>query len=276
MRLEELEKELEETKLVKERVKVEARPSPETYEKVVRFANEVRKKYGDLIKSVMIFGSAARGKLKPGSDIDVWVVLDDTSTKSSEEFERITAHLYLIARELKDIHIQTTPLTQFWQWIRIGSPELINFLRYGLPIYDTGFIKPVQRMLQSGLIPPSKETIRLKAAAATARLKKIGLDLKSMIFDLRYSVLDICQAVAMHFYKEQPDAAAMPGIFKKLMEEKGLEAEWIEKFERLDRLWKDIEHERIKDVGIDHLKEAHELASSLIERFKKFLPEVES
>jgi predicted nucleotidyltransferase len=271
MQLEELEKELEEMKLIKEKIKPEA-PSQEVYSKVAKFTQMARKQYGELIKSVLIFGSAARGKLKPGSDIDVWVILDDTSTKSSEELEGITTHLHLMARELKDLHIQTTPLTQFWQSIRVGSPEFINFLRYGLPIYDTGFIKPVQNMLKAGLLPPSEETVKLKAAAAEGRLKKLQLDLKSMIFELRYSVLDMCQAVVMHFYKEQPDAAAMPGFLEKLAKEHGLEAEWIESFKRLDQLWKEIEHEKVKEVTTAHVEEAFKLARALIDRFKKFLP----
>lgn len=223
MTIEKLEKELEEVHLAKreeQEAKVMKGPSKELYAKIVQFTNLARKQYGDIIKSVLIFGSAARGTMVKGSDADIWVILDDTATKTSEDLEKVNTQLYLIAHELKDIHIQTTLLTEFWQWVKMGSPELVNYLRYGLPVYDSGFIKPIQRMLQMGLLPPSEETIALKARAAEARLKKIKIDIKSMIFELRYTMLDIVQSVVMYFYKATPDYRAAPDYIEKLVKEK--------------------------------------------------------
>ncbi len=272
MALEKLEEELEKAEKLVEEVKEVKKPPKEVYSKVIAFTNEARKQYGEIIKSVLIFGSAARGMMKEGSDIDVWVILDDTATKSSEDLQKVNTQLYLIAQELKDLHIQTTTLTEFWNWVKLGSPELINFLRYGLPIYDTGFIKPVQRMLQMGLIPPSEEAVKLKARASEARVKKIELDLKSMIFELRYAATDACQAVIMHYYKAQPDQKAIPGFLEKLVKEEKLEPEFIEKFEELDKLWKDIDHKIVKEVSPAYLEKALKLAKEIIERMKKLLP----
>jgi predicted nucleotidyltransferase len=272
MPLEKLEEELEDVELVK---KEEAKPDiskTEIYGKVVKFTNEARKHYGNLIKSVLIFGSLVRGDAKKTSDADVWVILDDTATKSSEDLEKVISHLYLISHELKDIHIQATTLTEFWNWIKIGSPELVNFLRYGLPIYDTGFIKPVQRMLSMGLIPPSEEAIVLKARAADARYKKIKLDLKSMIFELRYTATDIIQSVVMYYYKAQPDAKSIPDYLKKLIKEKKLEKVYAEKFDELNKLWKDIDHKEIKEVTTEHVEKALKLTKEIIDRFKELLP----
>lgn len=273
MVIENLEKELEDVALAnKEEQEMEERRK-KLIEKVVKFTNEARKQFGNIVKSVLIFGSAAKGELKKTSDADVWVILDDTATKSSEDLDKVSGQLYLIAHELKDLHIQITPLTEFWQWVRAGSPELVNFLRYGLAIYDTGFIKPVQRMLQMGLLPPSEETISLKAKAAVARLKKLKLDLKSMIFELRYSATDIIQAVVMYYYKAQPDQKVIPEFLEKLVLDKGLEKEYVEKFKELDRMWKDLEHKIVKEVDAQYLKKAFDLAYDIIERFKRLLPE---
>lgn len=272
MPLEKLEEELEDVELAKKKDQ-EASPLKEIYSKVVKFTNEARKQYGDIIKSVLIFGSAAKGTMVKGSDADVWVVLDDTATKSSEDLDKVNSQLYLIAHELKELHIQTATLTEFWQWIKMGSPELVNYLRYGLVIYDTGFIKPVQRMLQMGLIPPSEETIGLKAKAAEIRFKKIKLDVKSMIFELRYTATDIVQAVIMYFYKAQPDQKAIPEFLEKLVKEKKLEKEYVDKFKELDKLWKDIDHKVIKEVTTEHLEKALSLTKEMIDRFKELLPE---
>lgn len=273
MSLENLEDELEEVHLAKKEGEEEIKTPEEIYGKVVKFTNEARKQYGNLIKSVLIFGSAAKGTMKKGSDADIWVVLDDTATKSSEDLEKVNAQLYLIAHELKDLHVQMTALTEFWQWVKAGSPELVNFLRYGLIIYDTGFIKPVQKMLQMGLLPPSEETISLRARAAEARYRKIKLDLKAMIFELRYAATDAVQAVVMHYYKEQPDQKAIPEFLEKLVKEKKLEKEYIEKFKELDKLWKDIDHKIVKEVDAGYLEKALKLTREIVDRFKKLLPE---
>lgn len=270
MPLENLEEELEKVELAKkEKEKLE---ETEIYAKVMKFTIEAKKHYGDIIKSVLIFGSLVRGDARKTSDADVLVVLDDTATKTSEDLDKVNSHLYLIAHELKDIHIQTHTLTEFWQWVRMGSPELVNFLRYGLPVYDTGFIKPVQRMLEMGLIPPSEETISLKARASDIRYKKIKADIKSMVFELRYTAMDIIQAVVMYFYKSQPDYKDAPKFLQKLVEEKGLEKEYVEKFEELDKLWKDLDHKVIPEATTQHLDKALQLTKEIVERFKKFLP----
>lgn len=274
MTIEKLEDELEDTELVKkeEQEKRVAKTPKEIFAKVVTFTNEARKQYGDLIKSALIFGSAAKGTMVKGSDADVWVILDDTATKSSEDLEKVNTSLYLIAYQLKELHIQTTTLTEFWNWMKMGSPELINFLRYGLVVYDTGFIKPVQRMLQMGLLPPSEEAITLKARASEARYRKIKIDIKSMIFELRYTATDICQAVIMYFYKSQPDQKGIPEFLEKLVSEKKLEKEYIEKFKELDQLWKDIDHKVVKNATTEHLERALVLTREIIDRFKKLLP----
>lgn len=273
MVIESLEDELEDVELAKKEEQEQAELQKKVIEKVVKFTNEARKQYGNLIKSVLIFGSAAKGTMKKGSDADVWVILDDTATKSSEDLDKISSQLYLIAHELKDLHIQITLLTEFWQWVKSGSPELVNFLRYGLPVYDTGFIKPVQRMLEMGLLPPSEETIKLKAKMGEMKYKKIRADLKSMIFELRYAATDIIQAVVMYYYKAQPAQKSIPEFLEKLVEEKKLGKEYIEKFKELDKLWKDIDHRIVKEVDATYFDRALKITKEIIDKFKELLPE---
>lgn len=274
MPFENLEDELEEVHLAKkEDQEKPTGPPKEIYSKVVKFTTEAKKQYGDMIKSVVIFGSAAKGTMVKGSDADLWVVVDDTATKSSEDLDKIISQLYLIAHELKDLHIQSATLTEVWQWLKAGSPELLNFLRYSLVVYDTGFIKPIQRMLAMGLIPPSEETISLKARAASLRYRKIKQDMKSFIFELRYTAMDMIQSVVMHYYKTAPDYKAAPEFLEKLVKEHGLEKIYVDKFKELDKLWKDIDHKEIKEVTTDHLKRALILAKEIIDRLKKLLPE---
>jgi len=268
--IENLEKELEDTRLVKKN-EIEERKKI-LIEKSVKFMNEIRKRFGEIVKSVLIFGSAARGDIKPSSDADVWVILDDTALKTSLDPVRIKEEILITAENLKDLHVQITYLTEFWQWVRIGSPELISFLRFGLVLYDTGFVKPIQRMLQLGLLPPSEEVIKLKTKASQIRLEKIKSDLKSIIFDLRYCASDIIQAVVMYCYKTQPDPKEIPKYLEKMVEEGKVEKEFLDKWKKIDKLWKDIDHQIVKNVDGEYLQKALTLTEEIAERFKKILP----
>jgi len=198
--------------------------------------------------------------------------LDDTALKTSLDLNTVKEEILIIAENLKDLHVQITYLTEFWQWVRIGSPELVNFLRYGLVLYDTGFVKPVQRMLQLGLLPPSEEVIRLKTKASEIRLEKIKGDLKSIVFDLRYCASDIIQAVIMHYYKTQPDPKEIAKYLERMVEEGKVEKEFLEKWREIDKLWKDIDHQLVKNVNGEYLQKALTLTQEIIERFKKLLP----
>ncbi len=273
----ELTRELEKPLLL-ERAEVE-KPDKEELEKegkfskVIEFTNKIKKMYGDLIKSVLIFGSAATGEMKKTSDTDVWVIVDDTATKGSKDFTMIRAQLQAITAQTKELHIQMNGLTEFWSWMKRGSPELFNYLRVGLVIYDTGFIKPVQRMLKLGLLPPSEETVSLKARSADAIIKRVELTIKTMVFDLRYAATDACQSVIMYYYKETPDQKKMPKQLQRLVDEKKLEKEYIDKFGELNKLWKDLDHGIIKKPTTEHLAKAMVLSKDIIGRMKKLLPD---
>jgi predicted nucleotidyltransferase len=263
MGIEELEKELDELEVYgaeREQVKQKVLPI------VISFARDLIKNYGDIIKAICIFGSAARGKMKEKSDIDVWVIIDDTSPKVSKDIENLRSKIIILGSE-KNLHVQITLISEFWNLIRYGSPELVNFLRYGLIVYDSGFLKPTQRMLRLGLIPPSEEAIELKRKSAEIRLKKFNEDIKNLIFDLRYAATDACQSVIMKVYKYIPDPKTIPQYLEKLVNDKKLEKEFVDKFIQLDNLWKNIEHEKI-EINIDHLKTAYEISKSIVERMK--------
>mgnify|MGYP001772857796 CR=1 FL=1 len=264
MSIEELEKELEELELKKEEKEV---VKEKVIPKVVKFTAEILNNYGDIIKAVCVFGSAAKGKMKEKSDIDVWVIIDDTSPKVSKDVEALRDTIRVLGSSF-GLHVQVSFITEFWSLIRFGSPELVNYLRYGLIIYDSGFLKPTQRMLRLGLIPPSEEAIELKEKSANLKIKKFVEDIKSMIFELRYAATDACQSVIMRIYKYIPDPKAIPEYLRKLVEEGKLEEEYVNKYIELDKLWKDIEHEIIKEVNVGHLNKAYNLAKEIIERMK--------
>src|SRR4030042_4419978 len=51
------------------------------------FTKEVLKKYGPLIRSIVLFGSTARNEFRGESDIDVFIIVDDTRHKISPQLQ---------------------------------------------------------------------------------------------------------------------------------------------------------------------------------------------
>ncbi len=54
--------------------------------------------------------------------------------------------------------------------------------------------------------------------------------------------------------------------------QKKLEKEYLGKFGELNKLWKDIDHGKVKEIDGKYLQRAVELASDIVERMNKLLP----
>ena len=147
----------------KEKKKVE---KPETKEERLKemkeFASQVLKKYGKYIKCIIMMGSVAREEFKPKSDIDVFVVIDDTSFKiTPEQHDKIDEDLEKIGEKISDkISVQPSySLTEFWDYARVCHPIIYNFIKEGIAVYDTGFFAPIKKLLEMGRIPATREAI---------------------------------------------------------------------------------------------------------------------
>jgi predicted nucleotidyltransferase len=129
---------------------------------VYSFTNRLYKEFGDFIKAVVLFGSAAKSpEKKDKGDIDILVVVDDASmrlTADVAEAYRIIVEKLIIEISPR-IHLTTLKLTTFWEYVRAGDPVGMNILRDGVPILDTGFFRPLQILLQQGRIRPSPESV---------------------------------------------------------------------------------------------------------------------
>ena len=99
---------------------------------VKKFAEKVLEKYGNLIKCIVMMGSVAREEFKPKSDIDVFIVIDDTVKKIPPELhERIDEEIEKIAEKISDkISVQPSyTLTEFWDYARVCHPIIIILSR---------------------------------------------------------------------------------------------------------------------------------------------------
>src|SRR3989344_4145021 len=131
----------------------------------------ILRKFERYVTSYVIGGSLVRGTADKDSDVDVFVVIDDTDVKRMprvELLEKLRGIIYDYIREatalagVKNIlNVQVYLLTDFWQSVKDAHPVLFTLIRDGIPLYDRHTFIPWKLLLMTGKIRPSQEAIDL-------------------------------------------------------------------------------------------------------------------
>ena len=219
-----------------------------------KFTKEVLKKYGPIIRSIVLFGSTARQEFKGESDIDVFVIVDDTRSKISPTMkEKMEIDFEKIAKKCNKLLSVQQPylLTEFWGLVRIGHPIVFNFIREGVPVYDKDIFLPIKRLLQLGEIRPSKEAVEKYIERGPKRIKRVeNAKIYMVVEDCYYAMLESAQAVLMFLGKTPPRPSDAPDILRKtLVKMKMIENRYIKDLEDIIEVRKNVEHKKIKKMS---------------------------
>jgi len=241
----------------KEKKKEEKKQEPDTKEKrleeVKEFSKQVLEKYGKHIKCIVMMGSVAREEFKPASDIDVFVVIDDTVQPiTPEQHDKIDDDVEKIAEKIsKNISVQPSyTLTEFWDYARVCHPIIYNFIKEGVAVYDTGFFAPIKRLLEMGRIPSTREAIESYMEGAPKKLMRAKtVKLLMLAEDCYYAMLNTTQAVLMFMGLAPPVPNKAYDDMKKFLVEPGIiEPEYAEWLKEIIEIRKKIEHKELMDV----------------------------
>jgi len=236
---------------------------------VKKFADKVLEKYGNLVKCIVMMGSVAREEFKPKSDIDVFLVVDDTTGELKEaDVEKIDDELEKILEEIPEawstikvddkeekvcmLSVQPTyTLTEFWDYARVCHPIVYNFIKEGIAVYDTGFFMPIKRLLEMGRIPATREAIESYMEGAPKKLMRAKtVKLLMLAEDCYYAMLNTAQAVLMFMGLSPPVPNKAYEEVKKYLVEPGIiEPEYAEWLREIIEIRKKIEHKELTDVS---------------------------
>lgn len=226
---------------------------------VLNWLNVGRVRY---VATYAIGGSLVRGTATETSDVDTFVIIDDTDVKRMSRVElldklrgRITYEFVKEASALAGVknilNVQVYLLTDFWQSVKDAHPVMFTFIRDGIPLFDRGTFIPWKRLLQMGKIKPSPEAIDLymKEGDRTDDIVKRRL-LDSMI-DVYYGVLTPTQAMMMLAGHAPPTHKEAPAEAKKVLveKEKVMSLKEWKTLEKVVRMFKDYEHGKLKEVS---------------------------
>ena len=247
----------------------------------------VLKKFEKYIVSYVLAGSLVKGAATEESDIDTFVVVDDTDVTrmtAPELKSRLRGMIYGMAEEAaiaagvkNKLNIQVYVLTEMWDSIRNANAVIFTFLRDGVPLYDRGMFQPWKLLLKQGKVTPTPEAVDSYIKSGKQILERTKYKLKEIaVEDFFWSTLTPAQGVLMMAGIPPTDPKETPGKLREHFVKTGyLEAKWADVLEELLQLRKDIEHGKIKEVTTKQVGDAFDKATKFLERIEKLAKDLE-
>lgn len=251
--------------------------------------NKVLQKFEKYIVAYVLAGSLVQGKATKESDIDVFVVIDDTDVKKmtrlelKEKLRSIIIGLGIDAGEETGIrnklNIQPYILTDFWDMMREANPVAFTFLRDGIPVYDRGIFMPWKQLLKMGKIKPSAEAIDMYLSSGEQMLDRVKVRMREIgIEDFFWSILTPSQAALMLYGLPPPTPKETPVVMREIFvkKEKLLENDDVDILEKVIDVRKKLEHGIKKDVTGKEIDELLENSEKYLKRIKRLFTQIEA
>ncbi|MEK6833615.1 MAG: nucleotidyltransferase domain-containing protein [Nanoarchaeota archaeon] len=246
----------------------------------------VLQKFEKYVVSYVLGGSLIRGEATKDSDVDVFVIINDTDVKRMPRLElkeRLRSIIYQYVGEasaLAGVNNKLEPqiylLTDFWESVKDAQPVMFTFIRDGVPIYDRGTFMPWKALLKMGKLRPSPEAVDMFMSMGDGIIPRSKRTLLSEIFvNIFWGITTPAQALLMLNGCPPPNAKKelVRDFKREFLDTKMIEKKYVDFIEKVINIWRDYEHEKIKEISgaeIDKLlKETEEYLKRLKELRKQ-------
>ena len=249
----------------------------------------VLKKFEKYIVTYVLAGSLVQGKARPDSDIDVFVVIDDTDVKKmtrvelKDKLRAIIIGMGLEAGEITGIknklNIQVYILTDFWDNIKEANPIIFTFLRDGIPFYDRGIFMPWKQLLKMGKVKPSQEAIDIFMGSGEQLMSRVQFKLNAIgMEDTFYAILTPSQAALMLYGVAPPTPKETPSVLREIFVKKLnlLEDEYVKILEHNIKVRKELEHQPNKSLTGKEVDTLVADANKFLVRIKKLFKQIDN
>ncbi|RME53270.1 nucleotidyltransferase domain-containing protein [Candidatus Woesearchaeota archaeon] len=248
----------------------------------------VLRKFEKYIVCYVLAGSLVQGRATPKSDIDVFIVIDDTDVKKmtraelKDKLRAIIIGMGIDAGKLTGIenklNIQVYILTDFWDNIKEANPIIFTFLRDGVPFYDRGIFMPWKQLLKMGKVKPSPEAIDIFMQSGSQMMERIKLKLRDIgLEDTFWAILTPSQAALMLYGVPPPTPKETPEVLRNVFvkKEKLLEEEYVKILEKQIKVRKDLEHGDLKGLSGKDVDTLVKNAEKYLARIKTLFGQIE-
>jgi uncharacterized protein (UPF0332 family)/predicted nucleotidyltransferase len=248
----------------------------------------VLQKFEKYVVSYVIGGSLVRGEAVLTSDVDVFIIINDTDVKRMPRLElkeRLRAIIYQYVAEasaLAGVKNKLSPqvylLTDFWESVKDAHPVIFTFIRDGIPIYDRGTFMPWKALLRMGKLKPSPEAIDMFMSMGDKTVKRVKNALLDMVVnEIYWGVTTPSQALLMLYGLPPPTPKHVVSDMKRIFvdKEKMLEKRYINILKKVIEIYKDYEHEKIKEISGKEVDKLIKNTEDYLKRLKELREQIE-
>ena len=245
------------------------------------------RKFDKYIATYAIGGSLVRGTATKTSDVDTFVIIDDTDVKRMPRLElkeRLRSQIYqfvadasAIAGVKNKLEPQVWLLTDFWEAVKDAHPVMFTFIRDGIPLFDRGTFVSWKLLLKMGKIKPSPEAIDMFMSSGEKTKQTINRRLIDAMIDVYYGVLNPSQALLMMYGLPPPTHKETPKVFKEIFhdKEKLIETKYVKILEKAVSNFKEYEHGTLKEIKGEEIDKLLKDTEDYLKRMKKLREEIE-
>ncbi|MCL6500629.1 MAG: nucleotidyltransferase domain-containing protein [Candidatus Pacearchaeota archaeon] len=241
------------------------------------FAVKAYEKFGKIIKSIILFGSAAKGKMKKGSDIDIIIILDDCTIQwDAELIAWYREELGKLIREnpyRKPLHINSVRLSIWWAEMMRGEPVIINIIRWGQPLIDFGgFFTPLKVLLAQGKIKSTPEAIYVILQRAPLHLARTRASLLNSFEGLYWAMVDASHAALIAAKRLPPSPEQIPELLEETFVRQGmLDTKYIGWYKEVYKIAHDILHGARAEVSGSDIEKWQEKTDVFVREMAKLI-----
>lgn len=251
----------------------------------------VLKKFEKYVTSYVVGGSLTRGETIKTSDIDVFIIIDDTDVKRMPRMElkeKLRGIIYSYigeAEAISGVKNKLSPqiylMTEFWEAVKDAHPVMFSFIRDGIPLYDRGAFLPWKSLLRMGKIKPSPEAIDMFMSSGD-KIKDIVnkklFDIATL--DLFWGVSTPTQGLLMLYGQAPGNVYDTVKAFREtfVVKEKLIEKKYADILDNIAiKHFKGMEHGKIKpgDIKGEQVDKLTKDALDYIARLKELREQIE-
>lgn len=241
------------------------------------FAVKAYKKFDKLVKSIVLFGSAAKKSQTIGSDIDIILIIDDAAVKWDQEliawYREELEKIIQVNPYKSSLHINTIKITTWWEDLLRGDPLIMNVLREGEAMIDmAGFFNPLKHLLLEGKIKASPEAIYNCLQRAPMHIARSKVAELSSIEGLFWSMVDASHAalIAANVKPASPEHIARE-LKEAFVNTGKLKMKYVAWYRDLLMLHKKIQHREISDLKGVEIDEWQARAEEFLETMARLV-----
>lgn len=246
----------------------------------------VLRKFEKYVASYVVGGSLVRGTAGKDSDVDTFVIIDDTDVKRMPRLQLLEKLRGMIHDYIKEanalsgvknvLNVQVYLLTDFWDNVKDANPVMFTFIRDGVPMYDRGTFLPWKLLLQMGKVKPSQEAVDKFMKYGEQNEGLVTRRMLDAMQDIYWGVVTPTQALMMLAGHAPPAPKHMVADVKKVLvdTEKVMSFSELKFLEKVIKYYKDYEHGTLKTIPgkvVDELLSESKVFDKKLQEIRKKL-----